>query len=185
MLLAALIAGLGWWQAHAPRSAGVAAVDQLLLECLSPSLRLAGDLRNRLLPDPPAATGLLTATGLARLRALEDENSRLRALLALRDARPAGAVAAEVIGRSRVPWQGYVIVDKGTADGVGERMVALTPDGVLGQVASATPHTATVLPLTDRASGIGGYWATQILPFQDAVSYPGFVEFETAVYHHR
>ena len=37
----------------------------------------------------------------------------------------------------------------------------------------------------DRASGIGGYWATQILPFQDCASYPGFVEFETAVYHHR
>ena len=37
----------------------------------------------------------------------------------------------------------------------------------------------------DRASGIGGYWATQILPFQDAASYPGFVEFETAVYHQR
>ncbi len=37
----------------------------------------------------------------------------------------------------------------------------------------------------DRETGIGGYWATQILPFQDAVSYPGFVEFETAVYHFR
>lgn len=37
----------------------------------------------------------------------------------------------------------------------------------------------------DRTTGIGGYWATQILPFQDAVSYPGFVEFESAVYHHR
>ena len=37
----------------------------------------------------------------------------------------------------------------------------------------------------DRTSGIGGYWATQILPFQDAASYPGFVEFETAVYHQR
>jgi methyl acetate hydrolase len=37
----------------------------------------------------------------------------------------------------------------------------------------------------DRTTGIGGYWATQILPFQDAVSYPGFVEFETTVYHHR
>lgn len=37
----------------------------------------------------------------------------------------------------------------------------------------------------DRASGIGGYWATQILPFQDAAAYPGFVEFETAIYHHR
>jgi methyl acetate hydrolase len=37
----------------------------------------------------------------------------------------------------------------------------------------------------DRQSGIGGYWASQILPFQDSASYPGFVEFETAVYHQR
>lgn len=37
----------------------------------------------------------------------------------------------------------------------------------------------------DRQTGIGGYWATQLLPFQDCVSYPQFVEFETAVYHHR
>lgn len=37
----------------------------------------------------------------------------------------------------------------------------------------------------DRKTGIGGYWASQILPFQDAVAYPGFVEFESAVYHHR
>lgn len=35
----------------------------------------------------------------------------------------------------------------------------------------------------DRANGIGGYWATQILPFQDVAAYPGFVEFETAIYH--
>ncbi len=34
----------------------------------------------------------------------------------------------------------------------------------------------------DRTNGIGGYWATQILPFQDIASYPGFVDFETAVY---
>lgn len=37
----------------------------------------------------------------------------------------------------------------------------------------------------DRLNGIGGYWAAQILPFQDCAAYPGFVEFETAVYHHR
>jgi len=34
----------------------------------------------------------------------------------------------------------------------------------------------------DRKSGVGGYWASQILPFQDIASYPGFVDFETAVY---
>jgi len=34
----------------------------------------------------------------------------------------------------------------------------------------------------DRQSGIGGYWGSQILPFQDVASYPGYLNFETAVY---
>ncbi|MBV7396427.1 serine hydrolase domain-containing protein [Mameliella sediminis] len=34
----------------------------------------------------------------------------------------------------------------------------------------------------DRAGGFGGYWATQILPFGDPVSFPGYLDFESAVY---
>jgi len=34
----------------------------------------------------------------------------------------------------------------------------------------------------DRLNGIGGYWATQILPFGDPVSFVGYLNFETAVY---
>lgn len=34
----------------------------------------------------------------------------------------------------------------------------------------------------DRRNGIGGYWGSQILPFQDVASYSGFVDFESAVY---
>ncbi len=34
----------------------------------------------------------------------------------------------------------------------------------------------------DRQNGVGGFWATQILPFVDPVSFGGFMEFETAVY---
>jgi methyl acetate hydrolase len=34
----------------------------------------------------------------------------------------------------------------------------------------------------DRQNGIGGYWATQILPFADGVSFPGYIDLETAVY---
>lgn len=34
----------------------------------------------------------------------------------------------------------------------------------------------------DRATGIGGYWATQIFPFADPVSVGGYLDFETAVY---
>jgi methyl acetate hydrolase len=34
----------------------------------------------------------------------------------------------------------------------------------------------------DRAAGVGGYWATQILPFGDPTSFVGYLDFETAVY---
>lgn len=34
----------------------------------------------------------------------------------------------------------------------------------------------------DRENGIGGYWATQILPFADAASFGGYMGLETATY---
>lgn len=34
----------------------------------------------------------------------------------------------------------------------------------------------------DRQNGIGGFWATQILPFGDPVSFGSYLDFETAVY---
>lgn len=34
----------------------------------------------------------------------------------------------------------------------------------------------------DRRNGLGGFWATQILPFADPASYGGYLAFETAVY---
>jgi len=34
----------------------------------------------------------------------------------------------------------------------------------------------------DRKSGIGGFWATQILPFGDPTPFLGYIDFETAVY---
>jgi methyl acetate hydrolase len=34
----------------------------------------------------------------------------------------------------------------------------------------------------DRKNGLGGFWATQILPFADPASFGGYIDFETAVY---
>ncbi len=34
----------------------------------------------------------------------------------------------------------------------------------------------------DRANGVGGFWASQVLPFVDPTSIGGYLEFETAVY---
>ena len=33
----------------------------------------------------------------------------------------------------------------------------------------------------DRKNGFGGFWATQILPFGDPVSFGGYIDFETAL----
>jgi rod shape-determining protein MreC len=152
IVLTLVMLGLGIWQVRARRQGRRPPVDTLLAEFLSPAVRVVGGLRNRLLPDPQAR---LTAVGLARLRQAEAENRDLRRLLALRDAQPATVAAAEVIGRSSTPWQGSLMLDKGAVAGVRPPMVALTPDGVLGRVETVTPHTAEVLLLTDRASGIG------------------------------
>ncbi|MEM1049650.1 MAG: serine hydrolase domain-containing protein [Pseudomonadota bacterium] len=35
----------------------------------------------------------------------------------------------------------------------------------------------------DRKNGFGGFWASQILPFGDPVSFTGYVDFETAFYN--
>ena len=153
-VLAGLIVGLGWWQARARRASDPAPFEQLLREFMAPSVRAAGGLRNTLAPDETFNTAPLTTVSQARLRALEEENRRLRAVLGLRDKLPEGALIAEVISRARLPGQGDLVVDKGTRDGVAIRMVAVTPEGVVGQVVDVSSRTARILPLTDAASHV-------------------------------
>jgi len=155
LVLAGLIGGLGWWSARARAHGDTAVFEGLLREFLAPSVRAAGELRNDLAHDPAYPAEPLSAVGRGRLRALEEENRRLRALLALRDQLPSGTLAAEVIGWPRAPWQGNLTIDKGAKEGVTTRMVAVTPEGVVGKVVTVDAHTAGILPLTDAASGIG------------------------------
>lgn len=41
---------------------------------------------------------------------------------------------------------------------------------------------ANLLCWIDRGNGIGGFWATQILPFADESSFTGYMEFESMAY---
>ena len=106
------------------------------------------------MPAPQYAVTPLTAVGMERLRQLEEENRQLRAALGLRDRFPTRALAAEVIGRNNVPWEGNLLIGKGSADGVLPHMVAVVPDGVLGQVAEVSAHLAKIMLVTDTASGL-------------------------------
>ncbi|NLC56960.1 MAG: rod shape-determining protein MreC [Armatimonadetes bacterium] len=97
-----------------------------------------------------------------RVNTLEEqgrENVRLREMLRFREGLPRhgeNALAATVIGVKPTNWYNAVTIDRGTADGVRERNMVLTPRGLVGQVRVATPHTATVLLITDLHSGVGG-----------------------------
>lgn len=151
-----LISILNWWQAYARKHGKISPAEQALVSVLSPSIRIAGFLRNAVTPSLEyAVKDGLPAVGIARLNEVEAENERLRTLLDLRSTLPDGAIAADVIGRSNNPWQGHLLLGKGAKAGITPHMVVLSPDGVIGQIAVVTPHTAQVLLLTDPASGIG------------------------------
>ncbi len=115
--------------------------------------RIAGLARaNRDLRREVAA---LSAKNEKLVRA-EEENVRLRALLGLKN-RPGfpSSVAATVIARSPSQWFSYVIINKGTANGLRVGLPVTDSQGVVGEIESVTPGTATVLLLTDPQSGAG------------------------------
>jgi rod shape-determining protein MreC len=89
-------------------------------------------------------------------RELDLANQRLERLLALQEHLGGTAVAARVIGRSTVAWVQTLILDKGERHGVTKGMAVLAPEGVVGRVMAAGPHTARVLLISDPNSGIDG-----------------------------
>jgi rod shape-determining protein MreC len=105
---------------------------------------------------------------LIRLQEQSEENERLRALLDLRDkaAYPEGTdfEIAQVIGKSPSIWEAWVLVNKGTDDGleVGQPVVGATPTvgetvigkGLVGKVVSADANTAKIQLITDSQSAV-------------------------------
>ncbi|MFB3883499.1 MAG: rod shape-determining protein MreC [Armatimonadota bacterium] len=115
----------------------------------------------------------LAVTGASRLR---DRNARLEARVAelerqlsqTTEARLSGARArrllseagtskrrlARVIALGEGGWSELITLDRGSADGVHQRDVAIAAAGVVGQVISVAPHSSRLLPLTAPASAI-------------------------------
>lgn len=83
--------------------------------------------------------------------ALAAENARLRAALGYRDALPGRWIAAGVLsqGGGAAGVRKTLRVDCGSSAGVAEGMVVRAAAGLVGRVASVTPHTAEVLLVTD------------------------------------
>jgi len=90
-----------------------------------------------------------------RLREAEIEVAQLRELLQFKQANPTLQIlAAEVIGRDPSNLIQYVLIDRGTRDGIATGMPVMTARGLVGRITAVFPHSARVMLLTDLASAV-------------------------------
>jgi rod shape-determining protein MreC len=88
---------------------------------------------------------------------LEDarQGERLQALLHFQEHYIYQTLAAQVIGSSGSLQSHVLYIDKGEDDGIHRDMAVITPDGIVGKIREAYPHTAQVLMINDQTSGAG------------------------------
>ena len=98
---------------------------------------------------------------VARLRAQErtyadvlEENRRLRGALGMARRCGCRTVGASVVASSGSNFQLSVTVDAGSRQGVKRDMAVVDADGLVGRVTQVTADYATVLLITDPASGV-------------------------------
>jgi rod shape-determining protein MreC len=91
----------------------------------------------------------------ARLREKEKENGELRELLGFRLANPTYRYqAADVIGRDPNPLVRYVIIDRGSIDGLAKNMPVISARGLVGQISEVNLRSAKAMLITDLASSV-------------------------------
>jgi len=167
--LAAAALGLDQWQQAAQRSGGRMWLDSVVCATAAPAqsalLAVASDtraawgaaLKARSLAQENAELSARVADLEAELSSLKERYAGLRRERELRSAYAAGhrpEQMAHVIGVDMGGWLSCLTVDRGKADGVRARDVAVTREGVAGQVYAVAEHTARILPITDPASGV-------------------------------
>ncbi len=88
---------------------------------------------------------------LALLDETEKENARLSELLNFVEANPnLRFVTASVIGRDNNPYIDTITLNAGSRSGVTEKMVVITPDGVVGRVSEVGPNWCRVKTMCDE-----------------------------------
>jgi rod shape-determining protein MreC len=171
-LLSASALGLGVWQNSARRAGRQMWLEEVICGAAAPA-------QSALLLAAQRAEGAWAS--LVKSRRLAEENARLSARVAylqsklddlteryagaareraLRHAYPRSGHGgrppqlARVIAVGLGGWLSYLVIDAGSQEGVRLRDVAVTREGVVGQVYAVAGHSARVLPVTDPASGV-------------------------------
>jgi rod shape-determining protein MreC len=90
-----------------------------------------------------------------QVRETDQENHRLRRLLALRDRMPLTTLTGEIIGREGGGWARSLTVNRGRADGITQQMPVIVPEGLVGRVAQVRSGASVVQLLNDPTSTVG------------------------------
>lgn len=85
----------------------------------------------------------------------DQENLRLRRLLALRERLPLTALSGEIIGREGGGWGRSLTVNRGRGDGIAQQMPVIVPEGLVGRVAQVRSGASIVQLLNDPTSTVG------------------------------
>jgi rod shape-determining protein MreC len=89
------------------------------------------------------------------LQEAQIENETLRRHLDFKSAVPNWQqLSAEVIGRDPNNMMQYLIIDRGTADGVAVGMPVLVNEGLVGRISEAGRNSARVMLITDSSSSV-------------------------------
>ncbi len=86
---------------------------------------------------------------------LATENTRLRAMLELKEQSRYRVLTARIIGRDPSVWFDASIVNRGSLDGVALNMPVVTDGGLVGRVTAVSPLTAQIDLITRDKSGVG------------------------------
>lgn len=86
---------------------------------------------------------------LQRLQMLEEENDRLRRLLAASKRVPDKVLMAELVEVSLDPYNHKILLNRGLRDGARLQQPILDPDGVMGQLTQVMPFNSVVTLITD------------------------------------
>lgn len=97
---------------------------------------------------------MLAGARLSRLAAVQEQNTRLRELLDARVKLGLKVQLAELVDVDLDPFRHRLVLNAGTQAGVTVGQAVMDANGVLGQVAEATPDRAVLLLVTDASHAL-------------------------------
>jgi rod shape-determining protein MreC len=97
---------------------------------------------------------MLAEAALNRYAAVEEQNQRLQRLLEVEHSLGLSARLARLIDVDPGPFHRRIVLNVGSADGVGVGQAVIDASGVMGQVVETLAHTSTVMLITNPTQAI-------------------------------